>query len=836
MKFLFRFFIFCLLLGIAQAAFAQTLGMRVDRVDIQYVGPTNVSEQFIRSNIRLKAGDNYSPNLTDSDIHSLYDTGQFYNIRVKIDPSSSGGIIVTYVVQGRLVITDVKVEGNKQVSLAKIKKKITVKIGDPLDEQKLFTDVQDIKDLYEKYGYPGTQVKYVFDSMDEAAGRASVTFQIVEAPRIRIAQIEFIGATNFTQRELRKQLKTKQRWMFSWMTHSDRFKEDQFEDDTNALVDFYHNRGFLDFEIESVNFEHPKTNTLNIVFRVFEGRQYKVGSVTFSGNKIYDLATIRAGLKSAHDFQQLKGKLGTNSLPMDVGDVFTPDGLNDDLTTIEDFYGSKGYIDVQRGNTLVANRVPNIDTGTMDLNFQIDAGQKNYVERIDIHGNVKTKDKVIRRELAISPGEVFDMVRVKVSKERLEGLQYFSKVDVEPEPTDPPIPGRKNLEVNVEEQDTGKMTMGAGFSSVDSLVGFAEITQGNFDLFHPPYFTGGGQKLRLLVQLGTQRQDYELEFTEPWFLNRKLALDIDLYRHQLDFESPNNIYNESRTGVRVGLSRDLYESGQGQLRAGIDYTLEDVGITLNSPYHDWITVFNPKGGGYTTVPPNVPQAILNETGDHLYNRVGFSLAYDTRNSVKLPNHGQLTEFTPEISFGDRDYYKLELSSAWYFPGITIPSLAFFNHHVIEVGGRVGSAKGFYGGDVPFYDRYYLGGLYSLRGFQYRNISPRDPDSYPGNPYSIPPEPIGGDSYWFGSIEYSFPIIEKEDGPSLRFAMFYDVGDVGVGSYSFTGNFDDNWGLGLRLDIPHLGPLRLDYGIPIHHDQFNSGSGQFQFDVGYTRPF
>jgi outer membrane protein insertion porin family len=139
-----------------------------------------------------------------------------------------------------------------------------------------------------------------------------------------------------------------------------------------------------------------------------------------------------------------------------------------------------------------------------------------------------------------------------------------------------------------------------------------------------------------------------------------------------------------------------------------------------------------------------------------------------------------------------------------------------------------------GGDVPFYDRYYLGGLYSLRGFKYRNVAPRDP-SIGTNP-QMSDEPIGGDSYWFGTAEYSLPILEKDEGPSLRFAVFYDAGTVGDGPYSFSGNFNDDYGFGIRLDIPHLGPLRFDYGIPITHDRFNSGGGKFQFGVGYTRQF
>ncbi|MGD0252082.1 MAG: BamA/TamA family outer membrane protein, partial [Verrucomicrobiota bacterium] len=449
--------------------------------------------------------------------------------------------------------------------------------------------------------------------------------------------------------------------------------------------------------------------------------------------------------------------------------------------------------------------------------------------QIEIRGNLKTKDRVIRRELAISPGEVFDMVRVETSKQRLENLQYFDKVDMRPEPTDPPIAGRKNLIVNVEEQNTGKLTFGAGFSSVDALVGYAELTQGNFDLFHPPTFTGAGQKFRLFVQLGTQRQDYELSFVEPWFLNRKLAFGVDLYRHQLDFESPNNIYDESRTGIKLSLTRAL---GSDFLIGSVSYTIEDVGISLNDGWHGDQTIIIP---GPINPPPveqnprNVPLDILNETGDHFYQRFGASLAYDTRNSTLLPNHGQRSEIDTEFSTGDSTFYKVEVKSDWFFPG-------FFKGHVLEAGGRAGIADSLGSGDVPFYDRYYLGGLYSLRGFKYRNIGPRDPAYYPGNLAGIPDEPIGGDSYWFGSLEYSIPILEKENGVGVRIALFYDAGAVGAQPYSFSGNFDDNWGLGFRLNIPHLGPLRLDYGVPIHHDQYNSGSGQFQFGVGYTREF
>ena len=808
-----------MVLGCATAAWAQSTGPKIDRVDVKFVGPASVSEEFIRSNIKLKSGASYQPGLTQDDVHLLYGTGQFYNIRVSVDQADDGGVVLTYTVQVRPRITEIKFEGNKKLSDSKLKKKVTFKIGEPLDEQKVFTDVQEMKKLYEKNGLSDTLVKYILN-IEELTGHGTITFHIEESLKVKIKDVEFLGATQFKPKSLRSELKTKRRWSFSWLTGSGFFQQDDFDGDRDRLADFYRNHGYLDFEIKEVKLDRPTTNSMTVKFFVDEGRQYKVGSVKFSGNKIFTDAEITSGLHGIHDYQHSKARLGPHGLPLDSGDVFTPDGLGKDTELIEDFYGSKGYIDVAQGQALHVSRVPNVETGTMDLEFLLDDSQKAYVQKVEIHGNLKTKDKVIRRELAISPGDVLDMVRVKISKQRLDGLEYFEKVDIRPEPIDPPTPGQKNVIVNVEEKNTGNFTVGAGFSSVDSLVGYAEVSQGNFDLFHPPYFTGAGQKLRLRVQIGTQRQDYELSFIEPWFLNRKLSLGVDLYRHQLNFESPNNIYDETRTGAKISLTRAL---GSDFLIGSVSYTVEDIGISLNNGWHDLQHTLPITSSDWR----NVPQAILNETGDHLYQRFGTSLAYDTRNSVQLPNHGQRSEITGEISTGDKTFYKVELSSSWYFPG-------FLKGHVIEVGGRGGVADSLEGGDVPFYDRYYLGGLYSLRGFKYRNIAPRE--AFDPTAPNVAQEPIGGDTYWFGSLEYSVPVFEKDGGVGLRFAVFYDIGAVNAAAYNFSTSYSDNWGLGMRLNIPHLGPLRLDYGIPISHDNYNSSSGQFQFGVGWSRPF
>ena len=286
------------------------------------------------------------------------------------------------------------------------------------------------------------------------------------------------------------------------------------------------------------------------------------------------------------------------------------------------------------------------------------------------------------------------MVQVRLSKQRVEGLGYFEKVDTKPEPT-PDIPNHKNLIVGVDEKSTGSLTFGAGFNTVESLSAFAELSQYNFDLFNPPYFTGAGQKFRLKVQLGLRLQDYEAHFEEPYFLNRKLTLDVDLYRSVLNYVSLDNLYDVTRTGAHIGLRRPLL--GREYFIGSIGYTLEDVGIV--------------------DVSTNAPNTILNESGNVLVSRFSAALALDTRGAGELPTKGQKTEFSTELTVGDRNFVKLDLTTSWYFKG-------FAPGHVLEVGGRAGVAQPLSSQDVPFYDRYYLGGQGDLRGFDFHGVGPR----------------------------------------------------------------------------------------------------------------
>ena len=804
------------------AASAQIDSDRISQIVVTNVGPAVTSDDLVRANIHVKIGDIYIPTSVDDDVRSLYATGFFENIRVGHKQTDKGWILV-YQMQGKLKITDIRFEGNTKYSENKLRKKVTSKFGDPLDEQKLFNDCQEIEKMYEKAGYTHTVVKFERINVDQNMGRGSVLFIIKETPKIKIADVTFTGAIAFTQYRLRKVIDTGHYWwIFKWTSFShSKFKEDVFEDDKDKLTEWYQNAGYVDFEIRDIKMIYPAPNRLKIEFVVSEGSRYKVGTVTFTGNKVFTTDQLIQGLREQH---HSKTNIGPHGLEADAGMTFLPGALAQDIKAIENFYWSRGYIEVREWSPrLRVKKIPNTQTGTIDLEYIIDEGEKTYIAKIDIKGNVKTKDKVIRRELSVAPGDVFNNVLVENTKYRLEGTEFFEKVETKSEATD--SPNRKNLVIAVDEKSTGSLSVGAGFSTVESLSLFGEVLQKNFDLFHPPYFTGAGQKFRLAVQFGLRVQDYEIGFTEPWFLDRKLQLDIGLYHKNQNYLSLNSLYNQSSTGARIGLSRALF--GNEQLVGGISYNIEQIGIN--------------------NVNTNAPDEILANNGSLIFNHFGAFLQYDSRNSYQLANRGQLTRISSEITVGQRDYYRLGLESSWFFKG-------FGEGHVLELGGKAGVVQKLSGGEVPIYERYYLGGT-DLRGFDLRGVGPRAV-TQDGQGY----EPIGGDTYWLLSAEYSIPLIPSLED-RLRIAFFYDIGNVSAKPFSnsgfpvtgktnvdpfgpgstfmpfgagSTGSFSDAYGIGFRLNIPHLGPLRLDYGIPIHHDPFNSSSGKFQFGVGFRR--
>lgn len=817
--------LYAILIACFQLAAAEDDSM-VRKIVIQHQGPPAVSDELIRANIRVKVGDIFNRVSVDDDIKNLYDTSFFHNILVREELVAEGvdsngvriprSYTLTYVVQGKPIITEIRFTGNKKHSTSKLRRKLTSKTGEPMDERKLFNDKQEVLKMYQKAGLQKTTVEFK-PTINESLGRGFVTFEIVESPRVKIKNVVFEETQAFSQRKLRKSIKTRRWWIFSWITSSGRFKDDVFEDDKEKLRNFYADYGYIDMELKEPQFEYPKTNKLILHLPISDGPQYRVGVVDFKGNDLFSENQIIQNLTSK------EGEKNRRSLQLKTGQVFSPNRLRKDTEAIQDFYGARGYIEAR----IRAEPIADIEKSSLDLRYNVDEGEKFYVEKIEIQGNTKTKDKVIRRELAITPGVTFDMVRAKISKSRLEQMQFFEKVETKDEPTD--VPNRRNLVISVEEKNTGNIGVGAGYSSVDSVVGFMEISQGNFDIGNPPYFIGGGQKARIRAQVGSRRQDYEMTFVEPWFLGKKLALSVDLFHRDFNFLSNN--YNQRQTGTRLGFSRQLPFNFIGN----INYTIESFKIQFSDSFRAQQQQFGSQ--------------ILKEEGTRLVSRVGSSLAHDTRNNFLIPSRGHRVQLLGELAGGpfggDSDFYKIETRMAQYWSPSNLLDPAstawdILENHTLEVGGRLGIVESYGDSDrVPLFDRWYLGGQHNLRGFRFKGVGPRE---FYSN------EPLGGNTYWFGGAEYSIPIVER-----VRFALFYDIGMVYPDAYSFdpkgsgvdaignplargdTGLYNDNWGLGIRLNLP-IGPLRLDYGIPIHHDPSSGSSGRVQFGIGYTRDF
>jgi outer membrane protein insertion porin family len=604
-----------------------------------------------------------------------------------------------------------------------------------------------------------------------------VVFTVNEGGKATVRTIRFEGNTHFGDKILRKQMKTRGKTILAFVDKSGRLDEVQLQQDLDSIKEFYQDHGYIDAEVNGVRKERGE-GAMVITIAVTEGQQYHVGRLTITGQKESTTDRIRALLK------------------MKEGDVYSPKQLHDDAKALADGYGQGGFVDL----VITPQGTPS-GPGIVDLHYKIEEGNRSFVERINIIGNTRTKDKVIRREILVSPGDVFNTVRVETSKKRLENLGYFATVETYPE--DSGVPGRKDLTVQVQEKRTGSLSFGGGFSTIDSLVFFTELTQGNFDITNWPSLTGGGQKFRARAQIGTQRKDLVLALTEPYFLDRRLSLGGQAFFSEADYLS--TLYSQRDYGFSVEARKPLTPF----IYATLNYRLEN------------IQIYNVQSG--------VSQDIQAEAGTQTKSAVGGSIVFDHRDSPLLTRTGQRLSITPYVAGGflggTVQTYGADVEAAQYFH-LPYDVIFFINAEaaVVDVWGGQPEASlvGPPGNQalvptVPIFDRLYLGGSNNLRGFAFRDVGPRDKTG----------EPLGGQSMARATAEMTFPVVKN-----VRVAVFYDTGILNVNAYDF--NFNDHLasdaGMGLRLDLP-IGPLRIDYGIPIQKDGRGS-SGHINFNVGY----
>jgi len=730
-------------------------------IDVEYTGPASFSKERILAQMRIKVGQLYSNEIVQEDIKALYKTGYIRNVRIFAQPEGDG-VKVTVAVQTQEVLREIEINGAERVKPKRLRKEIKVRLNQAVNEQALEEARGKIIEIYQGKGYNDVSVEYRVEPIDEKRGTARVVFTVTEGVKGAISQVRFEGNAHISEKALRKQMKTRGRTLIYFMDKTGRLDQVQLEQDLDKIREYYQNHGFIDVEIKEVRKDRTPKGPMIITIVVLEGPQYHVRKLTISGYEHSTEAKVRAFLK------------------LKEGSVYSPKQLRDDAKAVADAYGSGGYVDL----VITPEGTP-AGPALIDVHYTIEEGARSFVNRVNIEGNTRTKDKVLRREVLVAPGDVFNTVRVDVTKKRLDNLGYFSKVETYPEDTD--IPGRKDLTILVQEKRTGSLSFGGGFSTVDKLVGFAELSQGNFDLFNWPSFTGAGQKFRLRLQYGTERKDFVLAITEPYFLDRRLSLGGQAFYTEANYLS--SVYNQRNYGVSFELRKPINTYMYGTL----GYMLQEIDI------------FN--------VDPSAAQFIQSQAGSTLESKLLGSIVFDSRDNPLLTRRGQRITLSPMIAGGflggDTQIYAFDLEGSQYFhlPWDTI----------LLINGEISTVSQWGSGTVvPIYERLFLGGSNNLRGFPFREVGPQDQNG----------EPIGGQSMARTTIEWTFPIIEKARG-----ALFYDMGFVNSEAWSFGFNhMASDVGIGLRLDLP-IGPLRLDYGWPVMRDGYNGG-GHFNFNVGY----
>jgi outer membrane protein insertion porin family len=743
---------------LSQPAQAQN-GATVRSIVVQYAGPQTVSRDRILSQMRTAVGQPYSETTVEQDIRNLYTSGNIQNVRIYAEPQGDG-VKVVVVVATRTIVTEIEIEGAERVNPKRIRKEVGIKINAPLAEGALEEGRQKVLTVYQNRGFNDVSVDYRVD-VDQRTGKSRVIYTINEGAKGAVKAIRFEGNSAFSDRTLRKQMKTRGKTFLSFFDKSGRLEQTQFEEDLDKIREWYQNHGYIDVDIKDVRRERTDGSTI-IVIAIAEGQKYHVGRMTFTGQQVTTEDKLRAVAK------------------MREGDVYSPKALRDDAKAISDAYGSGGYVDVD-----IVPQGVQAGAGLINVTYTIQEGVRSFVERINIVGNTRTKDKVLRREVLITPGDIFNTVRVDRSKKRLENLGYFEKVEAYPEETG--IPGRKDLTVRVQEKRTGSLNFGAGFSTIDSLIGFVELTQGNFDLMNWPNFTGGGQKFRSRIQYGDRRKDFLIGLTEPYFLDQPLSLGGEAFFHESNFLS--SVYDQRNYGFSVEARKPL----TAFMSVGLGYRLEEIDI------YD--------------VRSDASALIKAEEGSRLKSEVSTSFVFDNRDNPYLTRRGTRIIASQRVAGGflggNTQIYGFDVEASQYIP-LPLDTILLFNAEVAVVDNWGSGTR------VPIFERLFLGGSNNLRGFNFRDVGPKDKNG----------EPLGGRTLARFTAEYTFPIVER-----IRGALFYDTGFVHSDAYDFGGeDLASDVGVGVRLDLP-IGPLRIDYGIPVQRAG-NASGGKFNFNVGY----
>ncbi len=717
--------------------------------------------------------------LIEQDVRSIYNMGFFEDVQASVG-NVDGKQTLTFHVIERPMIKEVKLQGNKKIKDDDLLVAMKVRPHTLLDVEKVQRGIEEGKKLYDQKGYKDAAI--TFKTSEPVNGEVTLTFVVDEGKVVRIQHIIFEGNKQFSARKLRTIMQTKEAWFLSRLTGAGNLDPDVLKTDTERLTAFYYDNGYVNVRVDEPQIER-KEDGLDVTIRIDEGDQYKVGPVKIIGDPIFDPTSTAARLE------------------MKSGDVFRASKLRQDVLTLTDAYGDQGYAfvnvepltDLEPEKKLVA------------LTYKIDKGPQVYFDRIEITGNTKTKDEVIRRELLVQEQQLFRGSELKASRARVQRLGLFGEVNMTTQRS--AQPDKIDLRVDVKEQQTGAFTAGAGFSTADHFLFNVRLSENN--LF------GTGDRVSINGDFGSLRQSFIFDYTDPYSFDTYFTSIFSAFAYKTEFDD----FDRGGTGFSIeelypftalGLRRIPYIGAPlDEVRFGMRYKLEESNISNVSSID------------------RVP-SIEAEEGKQLTSSVIPTLVRNTLNHPFDPTEGSLQDMSVQFAGvgAGSNFLVIEGRGRWFFPVYKSPTLGTF---VLSHGTRIGWGVGQEdrsGQEIPLFERFFPGGINSIRGFQARTLGPREPVFNQDNEI-IDTTPVGGSAQLILNNELIFPIIESL---GLRGVVFIDAGNAWTHEQGIdVSNMRYSAGYGVRWLSP-IGPLRIEIGYPLDKKP-NEKSSVFQFSFG-----
>jgi len=716
-------------------------------VRVEFKGNRKIEASAINQALKSAPGSILTDADLSADIKAIFKMGYFDDVTAEVTDVAEGKAI-TFVVVEKPMIAEIRIQGNKDLKKDDIEGAMSVRNRQTVNPEKLKTDMEKIKALYDGKGFYNAEIRYTIEKAGERD--VQIIISIVENEKLFIRGISFEGNRTFTTKELKNMMTTNEWGIFHFFTDSGLLKKDQLKQDVGKLNAFYLNNGFINAQIGEPVITYDRDG-IRIKIPVSEGKQFRVGKVAITGD---ELTTPRADLLAK---LQIRKK-----------DFYDREAIMKDMDTLTQACNDEGYASAD----VVPRTEPQEKTQTVDVTYEINKAKLVYFNRINIIGNNKTRDNVIRRQLSVVEGDLYSRTKLKDSYMALNQLHYFEEIDFQSEKG--PDETLTDVNIHVKEKPTGMFSIGAGYSALDHAMVSAQVSQQN--LF------GRGQTLSLKASVGSSSTLYDLSFTEPWLFDMPLWSKFDLWNLYREYDS----YNLDSKGFGATFGYPLYRYVTGYV--GYRLSLDNVKDVLNTASY-----YIKKQAGETTSSGVTVTLIRDSTDDPIFPSTG------SKNSASV-------EYTGGPLLGDVSYTRYGATSAWFFP---LPL-----DTVIGVRGRIGYMQPNEGKEVPIFERYYLGGINSLRGL--REVGPKDPATR---------DVIGGLTMLNFNFDYIFPLIKNA---GMKGVLFFDTGNSWESGYNL-GDLRRTAGIGIRWYSP-IGPLRLEWGYVLDRKEDEAAS-RFEFSIG-----